>query len=113
MKRLAHICAVLAFAFALLTGAVGGAMAHADAHVGSMDHHGSRQAPSSSAPSHGNSHKAALVIAAPCCPAAEAPADQAITVPLITVAMPWHPRPDYVPNARDITPDTPPPKPRL
>ena len=85
-------------------------MARMDAHGGSMDHHGSQHAPSSSAPSHGNSHKAALVIAAPCCPAAEAPTDDAITVPLTTVAMSWHPRPDYVPNARDITPDTPPPK---
>ncbi|KAA0679467.1 hypothetical protein [Roseomonas genomospecies 6] len=109
MKRLGHIFAVLVFAFALLVGAAGGAMAHVDAHGRSVDH-SSHHMPSPTAPSHGDSHKAALVVVAPCCPAAEAPTGHAITVSVTTVETSWHPRPDYVPNARDITPDTPPPK---
>jgi hypothetical protein len=110
MKRLGHIFAVLAFAFVLLMGAVGGAMAHVTAHVGPMDHHGSQHTPSHSIPSQGDTHKAALVVVAPCCPAAEAPADHVITVSIRTLETSWHPRPVYVPNARDIAPDTPPPK---
>ena len=110
MKRLGHIFAVLVFAFALLMGAAGGAMAHVDAHGGSMDHHSSHHAPSPSAPSHSDTHKAALVVVAPCCPAAEAPRGHTITLSVTTVETSWHPRADYIPNARDIAPDTPPPK---
>lgn len=109
MKRLGTIFAMLIFAFVLLMGAAGGAMAHVDAHGGAMDH-GSNPMPSPSAPSHRESHKAALVVVAPCCPAVEAPTGHAIAVSVTTVEMFWHPQPDYVPNARDITPDTPPPK---
>ncbi|MBP2312505.1 hypothetical protein [Azospirillum soli] len=108
MKRLGHIFATLAFAFALLMGMAGGAMAHAEAHPGAMDHHGTQHAPS--APTHGASHKAALVIVAPCCPAAEAPAQHGASIPERVVEASWHPRPSNAPNARDITPDTPPPK---
>lgn len=110
MKRFAHIVAVLAFAFALLMGAAGGAMAHAGPDHGSMDHHGSHHSP---APSHEDSHKAALVIVAPCCPAAEAPAGNAITVTVTMAETVWHPRPEYMPGARDIAPEPPPPKTRL
>lgn len=109
MKRLGHIFATLAFAFLLLMGAAGGAMAHVDAHGGSMDH-GSHHLPSPSSPSHGDFPKAALLVVAPCCPAAEAPAGHAITVSVTTVETSWHSQPDYVPNARDVTPDTPPPR---
>lgn len=104
MKRLGHIVAVLAFAVALLVGAAGGAMAHVEAH-GAMDH-GSHHGDSR----HGGSHKAALVVVAPCCPAAEAPADHAVAVPVTVVETSWHARPEDLPDARDITPDTPPPK---
>jgi len=113
MKRLGHIFAVLAFAFALLMGAAGGAMAHVDAHGGAMDHHGSHHAPSPSAPSQSDHHKAALAIAATCCPAAEAPAKHTITVVVTTVETSWHPRPEYIPSARDIAPEPHPPKTRL
>ncbi|PWC47889.1 hypothetical protein TSA6c_15385 [Azospirillum sp. TSA6c] len=110
MKRLGHIFAVLAFAFALLMGAAGGAMAHVDTPVGSMDHHGSHHAPSPSTPSQTDHHKAAIAVAATCCPAAEAPARHTITLSLMVTEASWHPRADYIPNARDIAPDTPPPK---
>ncbi len=110
MKRLGHIFAVLAFAIALLTGAAGGAMAYVVTYGGAMDHHGSHHAPAPSAPPQHDHHKAALAVAATCCPAAEAPAKHVITLSVTTVETSWHPRPDYVPNARDITPDTPPPK---
>ncbi|WP_137141082.1 hypothetical protein [Azospirillum brasilense] len=109
MTRAGHIFAVLAFAFALLVGAASGAMAHVEAHGGPIDHR-SHHAPSPSTPSHGDSHKAALVVVAPCCPAAEAPADHVVAVAVTMVETSWHPRPDYAPNARDIAPDTPPPK---
>lgn len=106
MTRLGHIFAVLAFAFALLVGAAGGAMAHVEAHGGLIDHR-SHHRPS---PSTGDTHKAALVVVAPCCPAAEAPADHVVSIAVTTVETSWHRRPDYAPNARDIAPDTPPPK---
>lgn len=106
MNRLGHIVTVLVFAFALVMGAAGGAMAR----VGSMDHHGSHHPPSHSTPSHGDSHKAALTVAATCCPAAEAPAKHAITVTVTTAEVSWNPRSEYIPSVRDITPDTPPPK---
>jgi hypothetical protein len=106
MKRLGHIFAVLAFAFVLLMGAAGGAMAH----VGLMDHHGSHHTPSDSVPSHGGAHKVAFVVMAPCCPAAEIPAKHAVTVVMTTVQISWHPRPEYIPGARNITPEPPPPK---
>jgi hypothetical protein len=106
MKRLGHIFAVLVFALTLLMGAEGGVMAQ----VGSMDHHGSHHAPSDSVPSHEGSHKAALVLAAPCCPAAEAPTGHAIAVPMTLTEASWHSRLEYIPAVRDITPDTPPPK---
>lgn len=105
MQRLGHIVTVLAFAFALVLGAAGGAMAQ----VASMDHHGSHHAPSPPAPSLDDTHKAALVVA-PCCPAAEAPASHAVTVTVTIVHVSWTPRPEYVPGARDITPEPPPPK---
>ena len=110
MKRLGHICAVLAFAFALLMSAAGGAMAHVDTPVGSMDHHGSHHAPSPAAPSQADHHKAAIAVAATCCPAAEAPARHTVTISVTAVEASWYPRADYIPNARDIAPDTPPPK---
>lgn len=106
MKRLGSIVTVLVFALVLLMGAAGGTMARA----GSMDHHGAPHAPSHSAPSHGGSHKAALTVAAPCCPAAEAPAKLAVTVTATAVAVSWTPRHDYIPGARDIAPEPPPPK---
>lgn len=106
MKRLGHTFAVLAFAFALLTGAAVGAMAHVDAYGGAMDHH----VPAPSAPSQHDHHKAVLAVAAACCPAAEALAKHVITLLVTTVETSWHSRPDCAPNARDITPDTPPPK---
>jgi hypothetical protein len=109
MKRLGHIFAVLAFAFALLMGAAGGAMAHA----GSMDHHGSSHAPSDSSPAHDGSHKAALVVVAPCCPAAEVTMGHAITVPVTWTEASWQARPEDIPGVRDITPEPPPPKTRL
>lgn len=113
MKRLGHIFAILAFAFALLMGAVGGAVANVGAHVdmpaGSMGHHGSHHTPSPSAPSQSH-HKAALAVAATCCPAAEAPARHSVAIPVTMVEASWHPRAGFVPNARNITPDTPPPK---
>lgn len=101
MTRLCHIFAILAFAFALLTGAVGGAMAHA----GATDHHGSHQAPG-----HANPHKATPALAAPCCPAAEAPAKHVITVTVRTVETSWHPRPEHTPSARAVAPEPHPPK---
>lgn len=110
MKRLGHIFAVLAFAIALLVGAAGGAMAHAGAHDGPMDHHGSHHSPAPSAPLGHDHHKAALAVAATCCPAAEVPAKHVIAVSETVVEASWPPRPDYIPNARDIAPDTPPPK---
>lgn len=110
MTRLVHIFAVLAFAVALLMGAAGGAMAHVETPVGSMGHHGSHHAPSPSVPSQTDHHKAAIAVAATCCPAAEAPARRGITVAMTVTEASWHPRPDYASNARDITPDTPPPK---
>lgn len=114
MKRLGHIFAILAFTFALLMGAAGGAMATAEAHVdmpvGSMGHHGSPHAPPPSAPSRNDHHKAALAVAATCCPAAEAPARHSLSIPVTMVEASWHPPVGCVPNARDITPDTPPPK---
>jgi hypothetical protein len=106
MKRLGHIFAVLAFAIAFLMGAAGGAMAH----VGQMDHHRHHHAPSDSTPSHDGSHKVALVVVAPCCPAAETPAKHAVTAARTTVEVSWHPRPEYIPAAHEVTPDTPPPK---
>jgi len=106
MTRLSHIVAVLAFVFALIMGAAGGAMAH----VASPDHHGSHHPPTHETPVHGDSHKAALVLVAPCCPAAEAPASHAIAVSERTVAITWTSRAEYVPGARDITPEPPPPK---
>jgi hypothetical protein len=106
MKRSSHIFAVLVFALALLMGAAGGAMAQ----VGSMNHHGSHHAPSDSVPSHDASHKAALVVVAPCCPAAEAPAKHIITVVFTTVCVSWNPNPERVSGARDITPEPHPPK---
>jgi len=109
MKRFGPIIAVLAFAFALLVGAAGGALAQGD----SMDHHGSHHPPSHSVPSPGDSHKAALAVVAPCCPAAEAPADHVITVTLAMTETSWHPRPENIPGARDIAPEPYPPKPRL
>lgn len=108
MKRFGHIVAVLAFAFALLMGAAGGALAHVDMHAGTANHHGSHDTSPTS--SHDASHKAALVIVAPCCPAAEAPDRHAIAVPSAVGEMPWHPRPEYTPGARDVTPEPPPPK---
>ena len=112
MKRLSHIFAILAFAFALLMGAAGGAVANVGAHVdmpaGSMGHHGSHHTPPP--PSQTDHHKAALAVAATCCPAAEAPARHSVSMPVTVVEMSWHPRAGFVPNARDITPDTPPPK---
>ncbi|XJO10736.1 hypothetical protein ACHMW5_34505 [Azospirillum melinis] len=114
MKRLGHIFAILAFGFALLMGAVGGAMATVGAQVdmpaGSMGHHGSHHAPPASAPSQNDHHKAALAVAATCCPAAEAPARHTVSIPVTMVETSWHPQAGFVPNARDITPDTPPPK---
>jgi hypothetical protein len=109
MKRLGHIFAILAFAFALLIGAAGGAMANVDMAAGSTGHHGSHHAPPPSAPSQSH-HKAALAVAATCCPAAEAPARHTVSIPVTMVEASWHPRADFAPNARDITPDTPPPK---
>jgi hypothetical protein len=113
MKRLTHIFAVLAFAFALLTGAAGGAVAHVDAHGGSTGHHGAHHAPTPSAPLQHDHHQTAPAVAATCCPAAEAPAKHAIAVSVTTVETSWHPRPVYVPNARDVAPEPPPPKPAL
>ncbi|MFC5310893.1 hypothetical protein [Azospirillum rugosum] len=113
MKRLGHILAILAFAFALLTGAAGGAVAHVDSPVGSAEHHGSHHAPSPSAPSPGDHHKAALAVAATCCPAAESQADHAVAVPMTLVETSWHPWAAYIPNARDIAPEPRPPKTRL
>lgn len=114
MKRLGHIFAILAFTFALLMGAAGGAMANVGAHVdmpaGSMGPHGSHHAPPSSAPSQSDHHKAALAVAATCCPAAEAPARHTVNIPVTMVEASWYPPAGFVPNARDITPDTPPPK---
>ncbi|HYD71461.1 hypothetical protein [Azospirillum sp.] len=111
MKRFGHIVAVLAFAFALVMGAAGGAMAHAGPDHGAMDHHGSHHAP---APPHGDSHgdpnRAALTVVAPCCPAAEAPAGSIVTVAVTMARAVWHPRPEYTPGARDIAPEPPPPK---
>lgn len=73
MTRSGHILAGLLFAFALLFGAVGGAMAHMDLQAGPSDHH------------HGETreglHKAALTMAASCCPAAEAPATDKLPAP--------------------------------
>ncbi|CAO3403938.1 hypothetical protein [Azospirillum palustre] len=113
MKRLGHIFAILAFVFAILVGAAGGAMANVGAHVdtpaGSTGHHGSHHAPPPS-PSQSDHHKAALAVAATCCPAAEAPARHSVSIPVTMVETSWHPRAGFVPNARDITPDTPPPK---
>jgi hypothetical protein len=109
MKRLGHIFAILAFAFALLVGAAGGAMAH----VGCKDHHCSDHAPSDSVPAHGSSHKAAVMAVAPCCPAAETRADHAITVPVRTVLVYGIPDLEAMTNSRDITPEAPPPKSRL
>jgi hypothetical protein len=106
MKRSSHIFAVLVFALTLLMGAAGGAMAQ----VGQMDHHGSHHAPSDSVPSHDGSHKVALVVVAPCCPAIEAPTGHAIAVPMTLTEASWQSRPEYIPGVRDITPDTPPPK---
>ncbi len=108
MKRLSHIFAILAFAFALLMGAAGGAVANVDMPAGSMGHHGSHHAPPR--PSRTDHHKAALAVAATCCPAAEAPARHSVAIPVTMVEASWHPRAGFVPNARDITPDTPPPK---
>lgn len=108
MKRLGHIFAILAFAFALLMGAAGGAMAHVDTPAGSMGHHGSHHAPPP--PSRTDHHKAALAVSATCCPAAEAPARHTVSILVTMVEASWHPQADFVPNARDITPDTPPPK---
>ncbi|MFP5517849.1 MAG: hypothetical protein ACLGJC_32825 [Alphaproteobacteria bacterium] len=110
MKRLGHIFAILAFGFALLMGVVGGAMAQMDMPAVSMGHHGSHHAPPPSAPSQNDRHKAALAVAATCCPAAEAPARHIVSIPVTMVEASWHPQADFVPNARDITPDTPPPK---
>ena len=106
MKRPSHIFTVLVFTLTLLMGAAGGAMAQ----VGSMDHHGSHLAPSDSAPSHGGSHKAPLVVVAPCCPAAEVPAGHAMAMPMTLTEASWHSRLEHIPGVRDITPDTPPPK---
>jgi len=111
MKRLGHILAILAFAFALLTGAAGGAVAHVNSPVGSTEHHGSHHSPS--APSPGDHHKAALAVAATCCPAAEAQADHTVAVPMTSVETSWHPRAESIPNARGIAPEPPPPKTRL
>ncbi|HYH20399.1 MAG TPA: hypothetical protein VD995_17475 [Azospirillum sp.] len=111
MKRSGHIVAVLAFAFALLMGAAGGAMAHAGPdHHGSPGHHGSHHSP---APSHEDPHKAALVIVAPCCPAAEAPAGSVLTVTVTMAETAWHPRPECIPGTRGIVPEPPPPKTHL
>ncbi|KAA0578910.1 hypothetical protein FZ983_16350 [Azospirillum sp. B21] len=102
MKRSGHILAVLLFAFALLFGAVGGAMAHVDMQAGPSDHH------------HGETrdgtHKAALTVAAPCCPAAEAPATDRLPAPVRWADASWPQRPDYAPDKRAIAPETPPPK---
>ncbi|HEY0835159.1 MAG TPA: hypothetical protein VGE72_14740 [Azospirillum sp.] len=114
MKRLGHIVAVLAFAFALLMGAAGGAVAHAgpaDHHgSGHGSRHGSHHAPADPVPAQGDSHKVALTVVAPCCPAAEAPARHIVSVTVTTVRVSWNPRPEPVPAVRAITPDTPPPK---
>jgi len=107
MTRLGHLFAVLAFAFALLTGAAGGALAQ---HGTRMDHHGGHHPPPHSAPLHGDSHKAALTLAVYCCPAAEAPAKHAVAVPVTLVDVSWHPRSEYLPNARAVAPEPPPPK---
>lgn len=113
MTRLGHILAVLAFAFALLVGAAGGAMAHGDALGAPMDRHGSHHAPAPSAPLPLDHHKAALAIAATCCPAAEAPSREAVAAPTTTVAVAWTPRPVHTPDARTVAPEPPPPKPGL
>jgi hypothetical protein len=106
MKRLSHTFAVLVFALALLMGAAGGAMAQ----VGSMDLHGSHHAPSGSVPSPDGSHKAAFVVVAPCCPAAEVPAKHIITVVFTTVCVSWNPNPERASGVRDIRPEPHPPK---
>ena len=109
MKRLGHILAILAFVFALLMGAAGGAVANVEMPAGSTGHHGSHHTPPPSAPSQSH-HKAALAVAATCCPAAETPVRHSIAIPVTMVEASWHPRAGFFPNARDITPDTPPPK---
>lgn len=106
MKRLGSILAVLAVALALLVGAAGGAVAQVD----TMDHHDSHHTPSDSGGSH---HKAALVVVAPCCPAAEAPTGHVLAVPVRVVEAFWQGRPALYPDVRDITPEPPPPKARL
>ena len=112
MKRVGRIVAALVFAFVLMMGALGAASVHAGAHSSSMNHHGVEHPPSPLAPTQGEPHKVALTLAAPCCPAAEAPAGHALTVSVRTVETSWHHQPDFVPNAQDIAPDTPPPKTR-
>lgn len=106
MKRLSHIVAVLAFAFALLMGAAGGAVAH----DGMVDHHSSHHTPAHQAPVHGDHHKAALTVVAPCCPADEAPARATLAAPVMVVAISWAPRPAHIPDMRSIAPEPPPPK---
>ncbi|WP_448192890.1 hypothetical protein [Azospirillum sp. sgz301742] len=106
MKRLGHIFAVLAFALALVMGAAGGVMAH----DGTMDHQSSHHAPTHQPPVHGDHHKAALLVVAPCCPAAEAPAKAALAAPVTMAEVSWAPRPTHIPDARDIAPEPHPPK---
>ncbi|HYH40007.1 MAG TPA: hypothetical protein VD860_17430 [Azospirillum sp.] len=110
MKRLGHIFAVLAFAFALLAGAAGGAMAHGEARGTPVDHHGSHHPP---APLQQDHHKAALAVAATCCPAAEAPSRDAVAAPTMTALVSWAPRPAPTPDTRILAPEPPPPKPSL
>ena len=109
MKRLGHILAILAFVFALLMGAAGGAVANVEMPAGSTGHHGSHHTPPPSAPSQSH-HKAALAVAATCCPAAETPVRHSIAIPVTMVEASWHPRAGFVPTARALTPDPPPPK---
>lgn len=118
MRRLSHIVAILAFVAALLAGAAGGALACGTA----ADHHAAEGTPAghppahapaqgpAHAPVHGVSYKAALTVAAPCCPAAEAPARHAVAVPRTVARVAWTPTPDHNPAARHIAPEPRPPK---
>lgn len=110
MKRSGYILAVLLFAFALLSGAVGGAMAPVDGPPGSSDHHhgGTRDGTGDKAGS--GAHKATLAVSAPCCPAAEAPVTDRLPPPARWADASWPQRPDYAPDKRGIAPETPPPK---
>lgn len=110
MKRSGHILAVLLFAFALLFGAVGGAMAHVDMQAGPSDHHHGAPKDGTAGKAGNGTHKAALTVSAPCCPASEAPATDKLPPPARWADASWPLRPDYAPDRRAIAPETPPPK---